>query len=200
MHSFQSFKFIGGITGILSGILLFLAHVLNFFGDPGIGTTAGKLLVFSAHTLVVFIFMAIYLEQTGKNGVIGTLGMFLSIIGTIIVTAIVFVEIAQTSGEHIEHILTATGTQAIYSFGPLLFVVGIIFVGISVLKARILPKWGGLLLIIGTIAFALGSLLEEMAAYTSIVGSGFTAGGLIWLGYNMISSKTQSDKVHCDQI
>ena len=39
--------------------------------------------------------------------------------------------------------------------GPLFFVLGLILVGISVMKEGILPRMGGLCLLVGTFVFAL---------------------------------------------
>src|SRR4051794_28940643 len=94
----------GGVAAILTGLLLFIAHVLNFIDGSEQGTVLGQSLVFIAHIFAVFAFIGIYLSQGQKNGVIGSVGMFLSTIGTIIVSAVVYVEIASASGVNVSSV------------------------------------------------------------------------------------------------
>src|SRR4051812_39847012 len=91
---------LGRITSILSGILLVCAHSLNLGGGEQ-GSVFGSLLVFVAHLLLVFAFFGLYTQQGDRNGLLGFFAMLLGVMGNIIVTAIVFVEIAQASGEKI---------------------------------------------------------------------------------------------------
>lgn len=143
----------GGITSILSGILLVCAHFLNLGGGKQ-GSIFGSLLVFVAHLLLVFAFFGLYTQQGDRNGLLGFFAMLLGNIGNIIVIAIVFVEIAKASGEKIAHVFTTSVTEPIYSFGPLLFVIGMILLGVSMIRGKVFPAFSGYLLLIGTIVFA----------------------------------------------
>jgi hypothetical protein len=51
---------LGGLSCVISGVLLFLAHVLNLGASNGPGTVLGQTLVLSAHLLLVFAFFWLY--------------------------------------------------------------------------------------------------------------------------------------------
>ncbi|TXK86136.1 hypothetical protein [Paenibacillus sp. N3.4] len=91
--SSNAFKIYGGVGAIASGIFLFLGHLLLFFSENDLVTELGKSLVLFAHLILVFAFIGLYEEQAGRNGILGTSGMLLGVVGTIFVTAIVYVEL-----------------------------------------------------------------------------------------------------------
>ncbi|NOV02287.1 hypothetical protein [Paenibacillus planticolens] len=175
-------ELLGGLSCIISGVLLFLAHLLNLGASNGIGTTLGQTLVLSAHLLLVFAFFWLYSAYRSQIGFLGLLGMISSIIGTILVTAIVFVEVASVSGKQVGAVFETSVTRNLQTFGPLLFVLGMILFGLSFLRGRGVPRGGGLLLIVGTLVFASGSLVVEAEALISTIGAGLTGAGFVWLG------------------
>ncbi|MFJ7726820.1 hypothetical protein ACIQXV_11710 [Neobacillus sp. NPDC097160] len=172
---------LGCITSILSGIFLVCAHSLNLMS----GETErifGTFLVFAAHLLLVFAFFGLYSLQGERNGLLGFLGMILGNIGNIIVTAIVFVEIAQASGEEVDHVFTTAVTKPIYTFGPLLFVLGMILLGVSMIRGKVFPRSSGYLLLIGTIVFAAASVSGDSQKIVEVIGAFFTGAGFIVSG------------------
>lgn len=109
--------------------------------------------------------------------------------GTIFVTAIVFVEIAGVSGVNVDPIFDEGVSGIIYTVGPLFFFLGMILVGISVMKEDILPRLGGLCLIVGTLVFALGTLIPNSGgSITTAVGGVITGIGFVWLGSYLLSA------------
>ncbi|ADU29436.1 hypothetical protein [Evansella cellulosilytica] len=174
---------LGGVMSIIAGFSLATAHSINLLFSNGEGILIGQAIVFIAHLLIVFAFFGFHELQRDKNGIFGSLGMILGVIGTIIVTAIVFVEMAGVSNVNVDEIFAVSVNHFIYSFGPLLFVVGMIFVGISMMRARIFPAVVGLLLILGTIVFALGTVAGALESIISTIGAIITGLGFIWGGY-----------------
>jgi hypothetical protein len=175
-------KRLGGLSSVISGVLLFIAHVLNLGASNGVGTVWGQTLVLSAHLLLVFAFFWLYTAYGSQIGLLGLLGMISGIVGTVLVTTIVFVEIASASGTQVNAVFETSVTRSIHNFGPLLFVMGMILFGLSLLREKALPRSGGILLIVGTLVFAGGSLAGEAEAVISMIGAAFTGVGFVWLG------------------
>ncbi|MBU8917731.1 hypothetical protein BGM25_16985 [Bacillus sp. FJAT-29953] len=184
-------------TGILAGILLIIAHLLNY-GSGEYGTVIGNLLVFKAHALLVFTFFGIFAFQAGRNGLLGLLAMILGVLGNIIVTAVVFVEIAQASAGDFSKVFNTPATQPIYTFGPLLFVLGMILLGISIIRGKVLPAYSGYLLLAGTIIFALASVFVHHQSLIEVIGSVFTGIGFIAVGIHALK-KVQDASIKTNQ-
>jgi hypothetical protein len=185
------FRLLSGYTSIISGILLILAHILNLGGGKEFGTVLGGTLVLLAHLLLVFAFLGQFEVQSGRNGILGLLGMITGVIGTILVTAIAYVEIAGASGTKVDSVFASVVPSTIHSFGPLLFVVGMMLFGISVVRDKVLPRVGGYLLIIGTLIFVAGSFAGEAQAIIEVIGALSTGGGFICLGLPIVKNQNQ---------
>ncbi|MEH7081480.1 hypothetical protein V7139_01885 [Neobacillus drentensis] len=177
----QSIARMGRITSILSGILLVLAHSLNLVAGKH-DSISGTFLVFVAHLLLVFAFFGLYSIQGERNGWLGLFAMIIGNVGNIIVTAIVFVEMAQASGETVDQVFTTTFTEPIYTFGPLLFVLGMILLGISMIREKVFHQISGYLLLIGTIVFAAASVSGDAQKMIELIGALFTGAGFIVSG------------------
>lgn len=188
MSSSNVFKIPGGIGALASGLLLFLAHLLNLFGTSDLGTVSGESAVLTAHILLVFAFIGLYGEQGERNSLLGTFGMVIGVVGTILVSAIVFVEIAGSSGVDVSRVFNAAVPHFLYLAGPLMFVVGTVLFGVSVMRQNSLPSIGGLLLIVGTAVFALGTFAGTMEPIISVIGSAITGGGFAWLGVYLLKA------------
>ncbi|MCZ8516863.1 hypothetical protein O9H85_31780 [Paenibacillus filicis] len=194
MSSTHSFKILGGLGAVTSGILFFLAHFLNLFGNSEFGTVLGASLVFAAHLVVVFAFIGLYEAQAERRGLLGMFGMVLGVVGTIVVCAIVYVEIAGASGVDTSLVFNSYVPNLIKT-GSLIFVAGMLLFGISTMLNNILPRWGGLLLVIGTIIFALGSFAGNAGPVFSAIGGAITGGGFVWLGIPLLySNKLKNSK------
>lgn len=149
------------------------------------GTVFGKFLVFLAHIMVVFSFIAIYEAHGMENNVVSLLSIVFGVVGTIIVSAIVFVEMAGARGVEVSGMFEGAISKGLVATGPMLFVIGVVMLGSFVMYARIFPRLGGLLLIIGTAVFALGSIIGYEAVF-SVIGGGITALGFIILGIALL--------------
>lgn len=179
----NGFRLEGTVGAIAGGLFLLAGHVLNYLGSQPAGTTTGKTFVLAGHVVLVFAFVGLYSHQRRYNPTpLGHLGMILGTLGTILVSAIVFVELAGTTGVDITPVFEAAGTTVLYTIGPLVFVLGIILVGTSIIRRANLPRAGGVLLILGTAIFAGASVFSGVAALLTVLGAALTAGGFIWLG------------------
>ncbi len=171
----------GAIAGILAGVLLFVGHLINLIFGGVTGTVTGLALVLLAHTVLVFAFVGLFSGELSESFILARLGMILGILGTVLVAGIVMIEIAQAAGTDTTAVKTAVVVRSIHLVAPLVFVAGMILFGLSIMITRALPFWGGLLLIVGTVVFALGSFFQNIQLILSALGGLATGTGFVWL-------------------
>jgi hypothetical protein len=178
----------GGLASIAAGLLLVVGHVVNLGGHPEYGRVLGEILVLTAHLSLVFALVALYAAQAEQSGLLGALGMILSVVGTTIVCGVVLVEVAGASGVNVAGVLEAGVSGATSFVGGLAFLIGLIVLGIATMRAGVFPRWGGLLLIVGDVVFGAGSFAGAAASIVSVVGAAITCAGFVWLGLRLWSA------------
>ncbi len=189
----EIFRLEGGIGAIAGGLFLLGGHLFNYAGgQAAAGTPVGKGLVLIGHVTLVFAFVGLYSHQHEQGASrIGRAGTILSVVGTVLVGAIVFVELAGTAGVDTTPVFRAAGTTILYTVGPLVFVLGMVLVGGSILRRDDLPRGGGGLLILGTAVFAAASGLTRLAGLLTVLGAALTAAGFGWLGIGLLTADTR---------
>ena len=148
----------GGLASVAAGVLLVLGHILDLGGHPEYGTVLGGSLVLTAHVTLVFALVALYVAQAEQSGLLGSLGMILSVVGTTLVSGVVLVEIAGASGAEADAVLRAGLPSALALLGGLAFLIGLILLGIATMRAGVFPRLAGLLLSVGDMVFGAGKL------------------------------------------
>lgn len=184
------FKVFGGWSCIVSGTLLVIAHFINLSGETDEGTLTGSSIVLAAHVILIFALLGIYGVQAQESKVFGLIGMVFSVIGTTIVSGIVFVEITGFSGVNTELVFKAPVAATIYTVGPLLFVLGMLFIGFSIIQSKKLPKACGIFLILGTLVFVIASLNGSEKMVIEAIGAAFTGLGFVLCGLPMIQTNS----------
>ncbi|WP_416150791.1 hypothetical protein ACM26V_07440 [Salipaludibacillus sp. HK11] len=182
MSNEYSIRFIGGILSVASGVLLFFTHLFGLIGSTELITIFSKSIVLFAHLMMVFVFIAIYESELVRKGLVTMVGMIFSVFGTMLVSAIVYVEIAGASGVEMEHVFKAPVASTIFLNGPLMFVFGMILFGIQLIRSDSSSRLAGLLLVLGTIVFATGSIVIDAEIIFSVIGSALTGSGFVQLG------------------
>lgn len=163
-------------------------HILNLGGDLEYGMVLGSSLVLAAHMTLVFALVALYAAQAEPSGLLGALGMvLLSVIGTTLASAVVFVEIAGASGVEVDPALGTGGPGALSVLGGLTLLIGLIVFGVATMRAGVFPWKGGLLLIVGDVVFGAGSFAGAAAPVVYVVGAAITCAGFVWLGWILLS-------------
>jgi hypothetical protein len=181
MSSSSLIRLGGGLASIVSGVLLVVGHLLNLGGDPEFGTVLGESSVLVAHVALVFALVALYAAQAERSGLLGSTGMVLSVVGTTLVSGVVLVEIAGASGAEVDAVL-----------GGLAFFVGLILFGIATMRAGVLPRWAGLLLIAGDVIFAAGGFSGSAAPVVEVLGAAVTCAAFVRLGPALLSGSGAS--------
>jgi hypothetical protein len=182
----------GGLTSVAAGILLPVGHLLNLGGDPEYGTVVGSLAVLTAHVLLVFALVALYAVQAERIGLLGTLGMFLSVVGTTLASGVILVEIAGASGAQIGTVLEAGVTGVLALLAGLTFLIGLILLGGATTRAGVLPYGAGLLLIAGDVVFGASSFAGAASLAFEVIGALITCAAFVWLGLALLSGRRSS--------
>ena len=177
----------GGLASAAAGLLLLLGHLLDLGGDPEYGTVLGGTLVLTAHVVLVFALVALWAAQAEQSGLLGSVGMVLSVVGTTLVSGVVLVEIAGASGAEVDAVLGAGLASALALLGGLAFLIGLILFGAATMRAGVFPRWAGLLLVAGDVVFGVGSFAGSAATIFEIIGAAITCAALVRLGLSLLS-------------
>ena len=182
----------GGEAGlrawVAAGLLLLLGHIVNLGGDPEYGTVLGETLVLGAHALLVFALVSLWAIQAERSGPLGAVGMVLSVVGTTLNCAAVLAEIAGASGAEVDAVVSEGASGTITLLGGLAFLIGLILFGIATMRAGVLPRWAGPLLILGDVVFAVGTFAGSAALIVEVVGALITCAAFVWLGLALLST------------
>jgi hypothetical protein len=184
----------GGLASIVAGALLLLGHLLNLGGDPEYGTVLGSASVLVAHVLLVFALVALYAAQAGPSGLLGSVGMVLSVIGTTLASGVVLAEIAGASGAEVEAVTGSGLSGALSLLGGLSFLVGLILFGVATMRAGVFPRPAGLLLIVGDLVFGAASFSGSAALVVEVLGALVTCAAFVWLGLALLSGSWVSGR------
>ena len=128
----------------------------------------------------------LYVERIG---LLGTLGMFLSVVGTTLASGVILVEIAGASGAQIGTVLEAGVTGVLALLAGLTFLIGLILLGGATTRAGMLPYGAGLLLIAGDVVFGASSFAGAASLAFEVIGALITCAAFVWLGLALLSGR-----------
>lgn len=168
----------GGLGGVVAGVVFVLAGILILISPPqsvsfdsfGDYLTAIILAVAFAGTLVAIA--GLHFLQRGHYGRLGAVSSAVTFIGYAVIAVVTAVS-TLAGGEVLPNVRLIGGVAVL---------IGSILLGAMSLRARMLPWWCGVLLILG---FPLGDVLEELLAS----GSEAIVLGIVWgsAGYALLS-------------
>lgn len=166
----------GGLAAILAGVMYVLRGIMSLF-DP----QKPVFISFSDYLIEVIFIVALlgalgtiaglHALHRGRYGRLGAAGSFMAFAGTVLLL--------------VAALATAlAGREAfggVFFIGYLVTLVGLLLLGEAVLRARVLPSWCGVLLIVG---FPLSVVLDVLA------GVGGELLGVVWtlVGYALLSN------------
>jgi hypothetical protein len=168
----------GGRAGVAAGLLYVLSAILSLiapqqrvfdsFSDYLIEII---FVVALANTLVAIA--GLHALQSGRYGLLGAVGSLITFVGY----ALLFVAAAVTT------LAGREALDAVFPIGVLAILIGSILLGAMTIRARMLPWWYGVLLIVG---FPLTVPLD-----VAIRGAGGIALGIVWalVGYALLSQR-----------
>jgi hypothetical protein len=100
----------------------------------------------------------------------------------------VLAEIAGASGADADAVVSEGVSGTITLLGGLAFLVGLILFGIATMRAGVLPRWAGPLLILGDVVFAVGTFAGSATLIVEVLGALITCAAFVWLGLALIST------------
>ena len=194
-----------GIVCILAGLLLALANLVHPSSETPEIILEQELRLVAAHWIFTlscgFLLLGLpglYAAQSERAGRFGLVSFLMVFFGTL------FFAVSNNYG-FVAPVLAAGAPamlDAINAYPPVIalnallavgFFIGFIFFGIATLRARVLPRQAGILMIIGSplnmIGSALGLLVLESFWIVAILGALALGLGLAWAGYSIWSSK-----------
>jgi hypothetical protein len=164
-----------GLAGVAAGVLYVLSAILSLFAPQQrvFDSFSDYLIevifvVALAGTLVIIA--ALHALQRGSYGRLGAAGSLITFIGY----ALLFVAAAATALAGREVL------DAVFPIGVVAILVGSVLLGAMTLRARVLPRWCGVLLIVG---FPLTVPLD-----VAVRGAGGILLGMVWVlvGYALL--------------
>ncbi len=187
----------GGLAALLSGALLLVSDVLEFFvldlgyfgatPDSGIYVVVAGLFLL-ATLLASLGLVGLYAGQVEASGSIGLLGFLLAYAGTVLVSGVFWAQalFVPLLTEAAPESLYYEGTARWLDFGFVgsfsLFALGWLLFGVATLRARIYPRWAAVLLMVGVVLVVLRLPVTSAVFDTA----------LAWLGFWLFAKKEQS--------
>ncbi len=200
MSSTQLFR-LSGIILLLGAVLSVIAGILTFFVDTSytasLSTFRSPLwstyysLFFVALALILLGLPALYLRQAGRQGgVLGLVGVFLIVLGNFLLMAMIgyFVSILPLLAAKAPQVINAAFESGfgIFPLGGTAFgLIGLILLGIAVIRARVFPPFVGLLLIASVVLSLVAFFLQSgdlLAAIIGLLGTTSAAIAYGWVG------------------
>lgn len=185
---------VGAVAAVLAGVFIAGHGIPTMFdGNPmDLNSLADYLMevIFGAgYAALLILFVALLRLHTGQGGHgygrLGRVGVYIALIGSVLVIVkellIIVIGLAFGAQAVMDILLLIFG---LYLGGSFLVGLGIVFLGIAMLRARALPRWFGLALIIVPLALLIVPFISM-----TLAGYGPYVEGPFWMaiGYGLWS-------------
>ena len=168
-----------GIAGIIAGLL----NIVIEFLPASVGRPLNLLVVI----LTLWTLTAIYLHQREESGILGFIGYAINQFGLALIVGLIFAQVFVLSALDLalvgELMSGTTGLAALASL--IIFVLGVILFGTSIIRANLFPKWAAVLYIVGFLPLAAGPFLPPIVVS---VGEVVASIGILGLSYVLTAS------------
>jgi len=185
---------LGALVSVIAGVMtLFFNHnytaSLSTFQSPLWSTYYS--LFFVALALILLGLPALYLRQAGRRGgVLGLVGVFLIVLGNFLLMAMIgyFVSILPLLAAKAPQVINAAFESGfgIFPLGGTAFgLIGLILLGIALIRARVFPPFVGILLIASVVLSLVAFFLQSgdlLAAIIGLLGTASAAIAYGWVG------------------
>jgi len=192
-----------GLISLLAGVLHVVGALLHPVGEDLAAINSpnwvpAHLVYWVSGTLMLFGLVGLYARQAEKTGWLGLVSFVLAFIGTALVGGLLLM-VSTIIPSLIAVEAPALIGQAMMppAFAlPVVFLgygLGFILFGVATMRAGVLPRWSGLLLIIG-VAFQLveGSLIDRTLMHVLLtIGRVLFGISLAWMGYALWMEKRE---------
>jgi hypothetical protein len=192
-----------GLALLLGAVLGIIGNILTttfFSGDNPHQFLTPLYMVVTLVSLIGEVLLLLGLpgicaRQAQRAGWSGFIGVILTFLGGFILTSFSVVEliIQPWLAQIAPQLIAGNGPPAFFAFflvAGILFALGSILLGIAVMRASILPRWAGLLLLVGAVInVADVPLSGTTGAIVASVAFVLFAMGLGWMGYALMMER-----------
>ena len=198
---------LSGLVAIINGVLLLGFGILPDIFLPMNGPLLNwvndsqwfmfNLCAFMLTVLTPLTMLGIYAKQIERVGKLGLIGFLLVYLGGMLYVGVQFDEAFTWPilAKHAPGLLDIKGSMftdpafsLAYMLMAILFIPGLIIICIVTVRAKVLPKWGAVLLAVGG-PFAYGGIMVPQILRAS--GAVLGAIGFIWLGIAIFNDKSK---------
>jgi hypothetical protein len=178
-----------GLVGMLAGAFWALYEIGEIVGLVPIASDAALDLI--THGTIVFVVIGLYARQAAQAGWFGTLAFVLYLTGQMVNQGMkaIYTLIVPTLSTQFPAAAEAVGTQAAWGTFTILWTaltfLGPVLFGLATLRARVLPRWAAILLIVGPILS-----MTRLMPLSGNPGAVLTALGIAGLSYGLWSIKS----------
>ena len=190
----------GGLLFLAGGVLAAVGFIIhpplevNFMASTR--WVVDHIILFAALIIAIPGIFAIYARQVKETGGLGLIGFILLFMGHVLFLGVVYFELfvvpslAVKTPEVLMEGLTGVGALGVVlPVSGVVYFLGYLLFGIAIIRARILPLWGTVLLIIGAGPIAFRPVLPDLISNTGAV---IFAIGAVWLGYALWAEKSRA--------
>ena len=174
----------GGWAGVVAAVMFVLAGILILTAPPqrffnSFSDYLSEIILVVAFAITLVVIAGLHALQRERYGRLGAAGSLITFIGYALIVLVAAVTVL-VGGEVL---------FAVRLIAALAVLIGSILLGAMALRARVLPWWCGVLLIVG---FPLGDVLDSIVAR----GSEGIVFGIVWglVGYALLSSSRAPDQ------
>lgn len=187
-----------GLASVLAGVLYAFAALIHPAGEDVASIlmpawVPAHILGAASAIFMLFGFVGLYARQAEKAGWVGLTGFVLVFVGSAFLMAeefqsVVFSPIAAVKAPTLIEESTNSGSIPVFGLVFLVsFALGFILFGIATMRSGVLPRWSGLVLIMGLLLTFGGQISHGVGIIAAIV----IGGSLAWMGYALWSEKPQ---------
>ena len=173
---------LSALAGFLSGVCIIIGKLLIPLSNPQPGEIFDLLSPFFA----LFFLVGLYLGQRKESGILGGVAFIILFTGLVVVVSLdyfgAFIRLQLPEGMTEE--LMEGPSAPVFVSGLLVFLIGELLFGISVIRAGVFSRVAAVLFMVGLIPVALhlSGIFPETVVVISSVMAGF---GLIWWSYEL---------------
>ena len=180
---------LSALAALLSGACIIIGKLLALLPDP----QAGEVFDFLSPLFALFVVVGIYLRQREESGLFGGVAFVVMFIGLVLVVsldyfgAFIRLQLPEVVAEQLME--GPSGTAVAVS--ALIFLLGEILLGISVIRSGVFSKIAAILFMIGLVPVPLGGVLPDSVVAIGSIVAGI---GLIWWGtdlYRLAGSESE---------
>jgi hypothetical protein len=186
---------IGAIASVVAGVLLIVGFALHPAGEDATHGTdplwvPAHGLLWLAFTLALPGWIAVYAAQGTEAGRLGITAFVVIILGTslacwIFSSDVTFVPVIAAESPELFGKIFSASHIAIGIASVLTWVTGNVLIGLSIVRARVFPRWTGVLLAVGTLVIPI-AYLAGFSVRVAAMGATLAGAVQIWLGYDVL--------------